>query len=179
MPMSSPENLLPIAAELCALNPAAVCELGVGFGLIGGLTRQMLDVIHGRVQPNAWRHTIVGIEGFPEYKNPMWEIYNRVSIADFRLMYGEIKKWPLVMMIDSLEHVERHEADAILDDLVNNNRHVIISVPLGTCPQEAEFGNELERHRSTWNGPEEFSRYRHRVLHLGICCVVSIEGNLG
>lgn len=176
MPVSSRDNWLPIAAELGRLWPGGVCELGIGSGMIGAIARHMLDIGHGRVQPSTWRCTIHGVEGFPGYRNPLWDLYNRVSIDDVRVIYKQIENWPLVMMIDCLEHIDRPEAEVILDQLIQNNGHVIISVPIGEFPQEELYGNELERHLSTWTGAEEFARYRHTVLHESLCCVVSIEG---
>lgn len=176
MPVSEITTIPPILAEVVTLNPPAILELGIGFGKYGVLCREVLDAVHGRCSPRSWKHKIFGVEGFADYENPCWSVYNEVAIADFTKHYHKIKNWPLVLMVDSLEHVEKVEARAILHHLVTNNRHIIVSVPVGERPQDAVFGNEYERHRSTWNGPSEFMNYRYKVLHNGVCCAVSITG---
>lgn len=175
MPVSEVTNISPILHEVGRRNPAGIMELGIGGGKYGVLCREVLDWVHGRVQPSTWEHRIVGIEGFPEYNNPAWGCYNEVYINDFRKTYHGVSGWPMVLMIDSLEHVEKDEAQALLAFLVAHNRHVIVSVPLGEHPQGAVFGNEFERHLSTWQ-EADFSLYDYRVLHKAVCLVVSIKG---
>jgi hypothetical protein len=176
MPVSDVDNLAPILHEVVRLNPSGILDLGIGFGKMGVLCREVLDAVHGRCQVNDWRTIICGVEGFESYENPAWGAYTKVTIADFRTMYEKVVGWPLVMLIDSLEHLERPEADVILRYLVVHNKQVIVSVPVGECPQEAVFGNEFERHRATYQGPKDFESYTCKVLHNGVCCVVSIKG---
>lgn len=176
MPVSDIGSLPGIMQEVALLNPAGIIELGVGFGKIGVLCREVLEAVHGRCHEDTWQSKVIGIEGFESYRNPCWNVYTDVLIKDFRKDYEEIKGWDLVMMIDSLEHCEKAEAKVILATLVKNNRHIIVSVPIGNCPQGAEFGNDFECHRSIWNGPEEFDTYQSKVLHNGVCCSVSIRG---
>jgi hypothetical protein len=173
--VSDISNIEPILNEVARIKPAGICELGVGFGKYGVLCREVLEAVEGRCRPDQWQTLIVGVEGFPEYNNPCWQVYNVIKTEDFRQSYEKVTGWPLVMMIDSLEHVEMTEAQTILRYLVENNQRVLISVPLGNCPQDGVFGNELERHRSTWTGAE-FRDYDYRVLHKGVCLVVIIQG---
>lgn len=175
MPVSDPANVSPIMAEIDRLQPAGVCELGIGFGKYGVLAREVLDAKHGRVRHEDWKTPIVGVEGFEGYNNPLWVAYNEVHIKDIREWYSVVLGWPLVLMVDSLEHIEKLEAYTILGHLVQNNNRVIVSVPIGVCPQGAVFDNELEKHRSSW-WPEDFGQYNAKVLHSGVCHVVSIKG---
>jgi hypothetical protein len=176
MPVSDVSNIAPILNEVVRINPEGLIELGVGFGKYGALCREVLDAVHGRCRPDQWEHRIFGLEGFMKYNNPVWGAYDQVFQGDFAQCADGIKGWPLVMMIDSLEHLEKAEAQTLLHQLVENNERVIISVPVGNCPQDGVFGNDYEKHRSTWSGPGEFSAYNYRVLHQGVCCVVSIKG---
>lgn len=176
MPVSEIATMPSVMAYVATLNPAGIVELGVGFGKVGVLCREVLEAVHGRVHPSEFQGVLVGIEGFPRYDNPCWSLYNRVIIEDFRKYYTHIRGWPLVMMIDSLEHVDREEAFTILDYLVANNGCVIVSVPIGQCPQGACFGNELETHRSIWL-EHDFDKYKHTRLHKGVCLAVAIHGN--
>ena len=151
-------------------------ELGVGFGKFGVLCREMLDGIYGRCRPDQWLRSIYGVEIFEPYRNPAWDCYTAISICNFETQ--EISGYDLVLMVDSLEHLESAVGEAFLAHLVERNRHVIISVPNGPMPQnEAVFGNEHERHLTTYYG-REFNRYDPALLHLGLCRVVSIKGKL-
>lgn len=176
MPVSEMSNIAPIMQEVVRLRPKVVVDLGVGGGKYGVLCREALDWVHGRCAPETWQAMIVGMEGFESYRNPAWSCYTNVEIVDFVAVYEKIQNCDLVMMIDSLEHLDMPTAKTVLETLVKNNKHVIISVPIGECPQGEVFGNTYEKHRSTWSGPRDFLKYNFRVLHEGVCCVVSIKG---
>jgi hypothetical protein len=177
MPISDYRHIPQVLDEVYALQPERTLELGIGFGKWGVLLREVLDAIYGRCRPEQWRRGIWGVEGFPAYRNPCWDVYSNVDINDFRKEGSFNRGWDLVMMMDSLEHLEPKEGADFLAGLVEHNKQVIISVPNGLMPQdEAVYGNELEKHRTTFHGPE-FDRYNHKVLHLGLCRVVSIRGN--
>lgn len=178
MPVSESANIAPIANELERLQPERIIELGIGGGLYGCIARNYLEGRHGRCGKDQWKTVIHGVEGFPQYgkNNPMWEAYDTVWEENFTRYTDSYRDYDLVMMIDSLEHVEKAEAMTMLYSLASNNKHVIVSVPLGVCPQGTCFGNELETHRSTWSGPQEFAAFNYRVLHQGVCLVVSIQG---
>ncbi len=169
-------NVGPILNEVARLNPQVIIDLGIGGGKYGVLCREVLDWVHGRCAKKDWQALICGFEGFESYRNPAWDCYTNVEIGNILDVYETIKNCDLVMMIDSLEHLDKPTASIVLESLVRNNKQVIISVPIGHCPQEGVFGNELERHRSTWTGPSDFNNYTFRTLYQGVCCVVSIQG---
>ncbi len=50
-----------------------------------------------------------------------------------------------------------------------------MSVPNGRKDQGEVYGNPHEAHLTTFHGPE-FDQYDHKLLHLGLCRVVSITG---
>ena len=178
MPTSDFANIAPIMSEVHRLQPESTIELGIGFGKFGVLCREMLDGIYGRCRPDQWQRRIDGIEIFEPYRNPAWECYDVVKICDFSAQVVFISGYDLVLMIDSLEHLEPAAGETFLAHLVERNRHVIVSVPNGPMPQnEAVFGNEYERHLTTYCG-REFNRYDPLILHLGLCRVVSIKGKL-
>lgn len=177
MPISDYRHIPQVLDEVYALQPERTIELGIGFGKWGVLLREVLDAIYGRCRPEQWRRHIWGVEGFPAYRNPCWDVYSGVDVNDFRVEWTwPLKGWDLVMMMDSLEHLEPKEGADFLARLVSDNKQVIVSVPNGPMPQdEAVYGNVLERHLATFHGPE-FDRYEHKILHLGLCRVVSIKG---
>jgi hypothetical protein len=175
VPVSDMQNIPAVMNEIYRLQPVGIIELGIGVGKWATLCRELLDGTYGRVKPKDWRARIVGVEGFKEYENPAWAMYDKVVIADFVDYYESVMGWPVVLMIDSLEHVEATTGQAILRYLVEHNENVIVSVPLGECPQNAVFGNEYERHRTSFDG-SEFRQYKYTVLYKGVCLVVSIHG---
>ncbi len=176
MPWSVIENVPPIANEIQRLNPKRTIDLGVGLGLYGVIARQLLDGIHGRFDSGSWTAEIVGVEGFAAYWNPCWDSYSHVKVRNFA--DEPPVGWDLVLMVDSLEHLEQGHAELFLDGLVANNRHVIISVPNGPCVQpDAVHGNAFEIHRATFY-PNSFDRYGAKILHLGYCIVASIPGKV-
>lgn len=166
--------------EVVRLAPKSVLDLGAGFGLYGALCRNYLDALHGRCHEYLWQARIWGVEAFEGYRNPMWDVYNGVDAADFtgdRLTWKKAG-WDLVLMIDSLEHLTPDVGAKFLDDLVENNRHVIVSVPNGHMEQGAAHGNEYECHRAMYFGPEFQHFEGSKIIHMGVCIVVSIPGRL-
>lgn len=180
MPISDWHGISDIMNEVVRLAPKSVLDLGAGFGLYGALCRNYLDALHGRCHDYQWQTHIWGVEAFEGYRNPMWDVYNGVDAADFtgdRLTWKKAG-WDLVLMIDSLEHLTPDAGAKFLDDLVENNRHVIVSVPNGHMEQGAAHGNEYETHRTTYQ-VEHFWRFEGAaILHMGVCIVVSIPGRL-
>lgn len=176
MPISDLHGLPAIADEIYRLQPKTVLDLGVGFGLYGVLCRQVLDAMHGRCRMDQWTVSIHGVEAYRQYKNPAWQCYTIVDILDFSKDFGAAGH-DLVLMIDSLEHLDPEDGTALLNLLVANNRHVIVSVPVEYCPQGATFGNPYEEHKTHYKG-HEFDRHKPVILHRGLCQVMSIKGAL-
>lgn len=175
MPTSDWDNMAPICKEIHRLQPWLVMDCGVGAGKYGVLCREVLDGIWGRLQPKDWTHKICGVEAHGPYRNPAWGAYDWVKVCDFT--EESITDFDLVLMIDSLEHLEPEQGRAFLAGLVARNKHVIVSVPNGPMPcDEPVYGNAYERHLATYYG-HEFNAYMHTVLHRGLCLVVSIDGN--
>lgn len=175
MPISSWQAISDITAEIVRLSPKRVLDLGIGFGMYGAICRNYLDAMHGRCAPKDWQVCIEGVEVHRDYRNACWWAYNRVWKDDFEPVMWE--GYDLVLMIDSLEHLEPAVGRAFLEGLVARNKQVIVSVPNGPMEQGAAHGNEYERHRWTFNGTEEFEAYKFKLIHQSLCTVVSIEGN--
>jgi len=173
MPWSIIENVPSIINEVQRLQPARMIELGVGFGKYGTLCRETLDGMYGRCQRHEWQREIYGIEIHEQYRNPCWAVYNAVEIGDFSSI--DIAGYDLVLMVDSLEHLEPESGHALLARLVEKNNHVIISVPNGPCLQGEVYGNSHERHLTTFHGPE-FDSFGGTIIHRAFCIVVTIQG---
>jgi hypothetical protein len=166
-------------AEVLRLQPKKVFDIGVGCGKYGALCREYLDMAHGRFERWEWQTRIDGLEGFTTYRNALWQMYNEISIARIEARVPHIKGWDLVLMIDSLEHLDKVTGMQVLTDLVANNKHVLVSVPRGLYPQGAVHGNELERHRATWYESDfhvGFTGARIQQPERSPCLIVSIRG---
>ncbi len=181
MPISSWNAITPIMNEVYFLQPKKVLDLGIGHGKFGVLLREVLDAMHGRCRPDQWEARIDGVEAWEAYRTPCWGSYNEVKIEDFgagiyeRPFRGEYSGYDLVLMIDSLEHLEPQHGRDLLGYLVSSNKHVIVSVPVQYMPQGAAYGNEFETHRTHYTG-HEFDQYGPTVLNRDMCLTVSMKG---
>ncbi len=173
MPTSDSAHIPAVLDEIDRLAPRSIADCGVGFGRWGVLCRELLDARHGRCRPLQWELNLVGYEIFPGYRNPCWDLYTYLLIGDFAI--EPVREFDLVLMMDSLEHLEREAGMELLRRLHRDNRHLIVSVPNGVMEQAEVYGNPFEAHRTTFHGPE-FDEFKHTVLHLGLCRVVSIKG---
>lgn len=172
MPVSDLHGLSDIAIEIQKIAPRSVLDAGCGFGLYGALCRQIMDGQNGRCKRNEWQGILRGVEVWAGYQTYCWDCYDEVRIGKI----AEAKNFELVLMIDVLEHFEAHAGRELLHEMVQHNRHVIVSVPNGRMDQGATFGNPYEEHRHTFHGVEEFEPYNFKLIHQSVCTVVSIEG---
>ncbi len=173
MPVSDYHGVSDIMGEIQRISPRSVLDLGVGFGKWGVLCREILDARFGRLQPEEWHAVIVGYEIHKAYANPIWVVYSKIHQLSMQVCGSG---YDLVLMIDSLEHMDPDQGRAFLRQLVAQNRHVIVSVPNGPMEQGETFGNPYEAHLWTFNGTEEFEPYNFKLIHQSVCTVVSIEG---
>lgn len=178
MPVSDINNLTSIAKTIEGIQPKSVLDLGIGFGKYGVICREILDVAHGRVQKEQWKTFIRGVEGFEQYRNPCWSVYSEVNIMDFSKTDDYPHRgYDLVLMIDSLEHLDKSTGAELLTLLMLHNRYVLVSVPTGDyyLEQGAANGNEYECHRAHWT-PRDLVDLGGKELYRGICTVQLLKG---
>lgn len=157
MPLGSFALINHLADHLCRHRPKSVLDVGVGFGLTGAIVRQYLD---SGVQP--WKTVLVGIEAFPQYKNPTWDLYGSVLEMDVREFLkdkglAEFAKYDFIVFTDVVEHFSHEEGEEIIYKLMgmlNKGGVLWIGTPGVWAEQGAVHGNEYETHRSLWKWNE-------------------------
>jgi SAM-dependent methyltransferase len=161
MPIGS-LSIFPEIIRLTILNaPKKILEVGIGYGINGAGIRNWYNS-----DVKKRETVIIGIEAFPDYRNPLWDMYDAVYLEDVRRMdkipykqYREGKKpatfeqFDVIVMTDVLEHFTDEDALVVIDKLkswLTPNGVILISTPAIWIPQEAWEGNEYETHRSFW-----------------------------
>lgn len=163
MPIGSYALTYNIAHEIWKKKPARVVDLGIGFGMQGALVRQYVDQ---GIQP--WKTFILGIEGFPEYRNPVWDLYSLVKVCSIQeWISGTLQVnteredqylYDMIIMTDVIEHFDKGDGFKVAQDIMKllaPGGIALIGTPGIFQEQGAAYGNEFERHRSLW-GPYDF-----------------------
>lgn len=136
---------------MCATNPASVLDLGVGMGMNGAAVRNWLDLGTKQANGGKWRVKLDGVEAFSKYKNPAWQLYDKVYEVDIRKFIEMNVSYDLVIMTDVIEHFDKAEGLAILQRLKEIcNKAVMVSTPAIWIEQGDAYGNVFETHRSLW-----------------------------
>ena len=131
-------------------HPSSVLDLGMGMGLWGTCVRQWLD--YG-VKP--YRTKLVGVEGWEGYRNPIWDIYDRVVCSEIiAFLSGSTETFDCILLLDVIEHFTKEDGISALGLIrarLNPGGVAFIGTPAVFMEQGAVYGNELERHRCLWN----------------------------
>lgn len=152
MPIGSWSAYTKIIQGLCATNPKSVLDLGVGFGINGAAVRNWLDLGTKEAHGGKWNIKLDGVEGFAKYKNPVWDIYDKVHVIDIRKFIDIEAKYDMIIMTDVIEHFDKEEGIKILRRLKEMcNKSVMVSTPAVWIEQGEAYGNKYETHRSMWN----------------------------
>ncbi|MCC6487771.1 MAG: tetratricopeptide repeat protein [Candidatus Hydrogenedentes bacterium] len=161
MPVSTSVHISHCLQYIISLNPRSVLDVGCGFGLWGFLCREYLDVMEERVQPKDWKIRIDGLELFEPYiQAHQRALYSSIQIGDIRKLAPGIGNYELIIAGDVIEHLDKHEGEAIIEQLYEKaTRALLVNIPLGEGWEHPErHGNPGELHRSQWV-PEDFLPY--------------------
>jgi len=166
MPMGSLSAFGHVMNLLVERQPRSVLDLGAGMGIYGAGVRQWLDGGTG-FRPGGTR--LVGVEGFPSYINPCWNLYDSILHGKIEtivpLLDGE-EQFDAVILGDVIEHFEKSAGEALipqLDRLLTDSGVLIVVTPAIWMEQDAAYGNELERHRCLWT-IDDFRKFGFELL---------------
>jgi SAM-dependent methyltransferase len=165
MPISSFSIVSLIACELTSRAPQTVLDLGCGSGFYGAVIYNFVDLVYKRMT------RIIGVEPFKGYDNPNWRHYAMVynKSIDAFLTLDNSNTYDMILFLDVIEHMTRDEGlklIALLKHKLSYKGILLISTPGRFTPQDAEFGNELERHISFYT-PDDFSQLGFIILKNG------------
>ncbi|MDR3639218.1 MAG: methyltransferase domain-containing protein [Isosphaeraceae bacterium] len=153
MPIGSFTVVPHVARHLATQRPKHVLDLGMGSGFYGAVVRQWLDL---GVRP--WRTFLVGVEGWADYRNPLWDLYDFIVIETIQEYLSRFPdQFDCVILGDVLEHFPSEEGLPLLGQLktrVAPGGTLIVATPAVFIDQPAVYGNELERHRSIWTAAQ-------------------------
>ena len=163
MPTSEFRQIPYVLEVLARQRPRTVLDVGAGYGKYGFLAREF---------GGAERVDAVDVA------EPRFAAYDHVWVGDIRaldrLIPAGASRYDLALFIDVIEHLEKPEGYALLDDLTRRAGAVLVTTPLGFRPQEVP-GMPFETHRSGWLPWDFTGRYRvrrwrvfpgHRTRHL-------------
>jgi SAM-dependent methyltransferase len=148
MPTSDLYNITSILTIVSNLKPKTILDIGCGFGKYGFLMREYLEVWQERLQPENWQTSIVGIDAFVGYHNPIWDfVYNSVHIGDAETILPNLSNFDVILIADVIEHFEKSNAVNLVNLCLQKADAVIVSTPKEFYPQGDSFGNAYEIHR--------------------------------
>ena len=158
MPLSRPDAIPMIVNLVWNTNPRSLLDCGCGFGGMGVLFRQAMDVRWGRVR--NWTAKLHGIEINAEYRTPLHDyIYDHYQIGDMceilpRIGSGDctgfLAHYDVIYFGDVLEHLEKSAALRLIDVAKGKASLMIISTPAAFASNTAEaerFHNPHEEHK--------------------------------
>ncbi|MCG3181301.1 MAG: hypothetical protein BIFFINMI_03681 [Phycisphaerae bacterium] len=164
---------IPWVMDLVAhLGPRSFLDVGCGSGRYGFLFREYLDY-----HPSARAASADGgpgrveaVEVHADYLTPRHRaIYDAIHVGDASAVLPTLGQYDLVFCGDMIEHLDKPAGEALLDAMFDRARlAVVVATPARWIEQDAECGNEHERHRSLWRA-QDFDRPRfanRRVAHV-------------
>jgi len=159
-------SLVPFVMHgLVERRPAKVLDLGIGFGFYGACVRQWLD--YG-ILPGAGTE-LVGVEAWPEYRSPLWDLYNRIYCQPLEIFLEQSsEQFGAILLLDVIEHFAKEVGEALiprLQALTAPGGQLFIGTPAVFMPQGDFCGNPFERHQSLWTGPD-FQRHGFTFLSM-------------
>lgn len=146
MPYSSTLCKGEIRDWLRAMRPVTVLDVGAGSGVYSRLFRATLPLA-----------TWVAVEIHEPYveRFGLKFLYEHVLVSDALDLKVKPGTYDVVLLGDVLEHLTEARATQLLRRALRwSAKGVIVSIPLGDCPQGPSEGNEHEAHLTSWTYAE-------------------------
>ena len=168
MPYCDPINVPLVVAELQRLNPSSVIDVGCGMGGWGVVVREYLEFWYGRLERKDWHVRVEGVEIFERYRNPLWELYDRVHVGDALAFLQSGQRFDLGLCCDVIEHFRKEDGRRLLDAMLNSCDTVLVTTPISFWDEVGivQQQNAHQRHLSLW-GEEDFRGTTGRLVELG------------
>ena len=159
MPVSNPVQIPNLCKFLSETRPLinSVLDVGVGLGINGVMVRAHLDgTTKWKFVKEEWLTRLVGVEIFNKYENPIWNIYDKITIGNIKdlLFNCEIDSVDCVLFTDVIEHLSKEDGLFVLRELKKISRMVYVTTPAEYWPQQSVHGNECEKHVCLWTQKE-------------------------
>lgn len=155
----------------------SVLDLGVGYGLNGATlvnyfgANPNTGVIYPRSAGNDFR--VHGVEVFPAYRNPMWDLYVEVVIGNIKDWLHLCEQVDAVVCNDVFEHLPKHVGEEIL------RRSKTLFV--GVCQEMGQgtvYGNPHEAHTTVWT-EAELKKFCDKTFELNKGYIVGMKTKVG
>jgi hypothetical protein len=154
MPWSSSAGKQFISEYFNEVDPEIVVDVGPGEGTYSKLLRK----------PHQY-WLAVEIWGPYISKYQLQNLYNKVVIAD--VVYWDPIFCDVCICGDVIEHLQPSDAKRAICKLKKMSNHLILSIPIGFCPQGEAEGNPYERHIDphwTFEKVVAIAGYPHKFL---------------
>lgn len=161
MPVGSLSVYPEIVRLVLLNNPKRILDLGIGNGMNGAGIRNWY----------GWEAELIGVEGFEQYCNGMWDVYSKVIVTDIKDYIKQDEKFDFIVMSDVIEHFMMEDAINVisrLKEMLTPKGVLLITTPAIWFEQGAYMGNEFERHRSFWT-KENFEELGFAIIGTDPC----------
>lgn len=139
-----------------------VLDIGCGSGTYPRLIKQEFNLCNNA----EW----VGVEAWAPYITEfnLESLYDRVINCDARkLDWNTIGKFDAAIASDVLEHMTKQEAVELVDQILDNCKTLIISIPIRYMPQDDIDGNPYEIHvKPDWSHDEVIDTWGTYIKHV-------------
>jgi len=149
------------------IQPKTVLDVGCGYGRWGYLVREIMDIVHTRYAKETWQTIIDAVEIYAPYITPAHNyIYTKIYTEDIRT-FNPNMVYDLIILGDIIEHLDKPEAQTVIDKLRPLCKNLIITTPNGYIPQGEVLNNPHEIHKCGFS-QDEFIKQDALVIDCGI-----------
>jgi hypothetical protein len=157
MPSSDIKQIFPIFDVLQTAKPESILDIGPGYGKLGVLCREYLDVspqfLTETQYPPPQHLTLDCIEIFEDYISPLHRhIYDHIYIGNALTILPTLKNeaYDMALVVDVLEHFSTPDAVRLIASVLQKSKMALVATPRIGWTQLEVFGNAFEEHLTVW-----------------------------